>query len=262
MNSATAVLSEPADLQSPAEPEYRAMSSSAVAGLALGVLSAIMLGAAGNGLAACLVLAPVPILGIILSTRAITQIRRMPEDYTGGGLAYTGLVLSAFFLVVGVGSGAYIYATEVPDGYQRVSFLEMKPDAIDERGGKVIPDEIQQLAGQRIFIKGYMRPPSQRTNLSSFLLGRDDQQFRPTPSSTTTNCELNWSRRSRPSILPGCTTSAADSRSILKMPPPAIRTRFSALSRITSNEIQLWGQGVQDSNFIPILAALTPYSAL
>lgn len=176
MSATAATFSDPVDLQESPEQDYRAMSSSAVAGMALGVLSAIMLGAAANSLAACLVVAPVPILGIILSTRALTQIRRLPEDYTGAGLAYAGLVLSASFLVLGLGSGVYVYATEVPDGYERISFLALKPDALDERGGKLIPDEIQKLDGAKVFIKGYMRPPAQRTHLSAFLLVRDNQQ--------------------------------------------------------------------------------------
>jgi hypothetical protein len=155
---------------------YRAMSTSAIAGLVLGVLSAIMLGAATNGLGACLVLAPLPILGIILSTRALAQIRRMPDAYTGVGLARAGLVLSAIFLASGVGSGVYLYATEVPEGYERISFLELKPGQVEERGGTVIPEAIQKLDGERVFIKGYMRPPAQRTHIPEFLLVRDNQQ--------------------------------------------------------------------------------------
>lgn len=176
MSTLAATFSEPADITEESDESYRAMSTSAVAGLALGVLSAIMLGAAANGLAACLVIAPVPILGIILSSRAITQIRRMPEDYTGSGLAASGLTLSAVFLLGGLGWGGYRYATEVPEGYERISFVQMKPSEIDDRAGRVIPPEIQQLDGERVFIKGYMRPPSQRSNLSAFLLVRDDQQ--------------------------------------------------------------------------------------
>jgi hypothetical protein len=176
MSSLAATFSDPTDVTEAADETYRAMSSSAVAGLGLGVLSVLMLGAAANGLAACLVIAPVPILGIILSSRALSQIRRLPEDYTGSGLAQGGLMLSTVFLVGGLGWGGYRYATEVPEGYERISFLAMKPSEIDQRGGRVIPSEIEKLAGEKVFIKGYMRPPSQRTNLSSFLLVRDDQQ--------------------------------------------------------------------------------------
>jgi hypothetical protein len=176
MSGMTATLSEPADVQTVQQDDYRAMSGGAVAGLLLGFLSAIMLGAAANSLQACLLLAPVPILGILVSTRALSRIRSQPDDYCGGGLAKAGLFLSAFFLVSGLGSGLYLAAVEVPDGYEPISFLTMKPDAIEERGGTVIPPDVRQLDGQRVFIKGYMRPQEFKSNLATFLLVRDNQQ--------------------------------------------------------------------------------------
>ena len=66
--------------------------------------------------------------------------------------------------------------TEVPDGYEPISFTSMKPDEMEERGGKVIPDHLRQLDGQRVFIKGYMRPQEFKSNLAAFLLVRDNQQ--------------------------------------------------------------------------------------
>jgi hypothetical protein len=176
MSSASITLSEPLEAKTIDQRDYRAMSSGAVVGLVLGLLSALMLGAAANSLGAALVVAPVPILGIVISLRALAQIRRLPEDYTGSGLAKFGLSLSAFFLVSGLGAAAYVYATEVPDGYERISFLSMKPGELEERAGTLIPENIQRLDGERVFIKGYMRPPAQRSNLSAFLLVRDNQQ--------------------------------------------------------------------------------------
>jgi hypothetical protein len=176
MSTADLALSDSADVASNSRDDYRAMSSGAVAGLILGFLSAIMLGAAANSLTACFLLAPLPILGIIVSTRALARIRNMPADYCGGGLAKAGLFLSAFFLVAGIGSGMYVAATEVPDDHEPISFASLKPDELEERGGKLIPDDIRQLEGEKVFIKGYMRPQEFKSNLASFLLVRDNQQ--------------------------------------------------------------------------------------
>ena len=95
-----------------------------------------------------------------MSLRALAKIRREPEHYTGSTLAMLGLVLSFVFLFGGVGYGGYVYATEVPEGYTRISFNGMKPDAIQERGGVVVPPDIAALDGKKVFIKGYIRPDS------------------------------------------------------------------------------------------------------
>ncbi|MDH7571461.1 MAG: hypothetical protein QHJ73_17945, partial [Armatimonadota bacterium] len=60
--------------------------------------------------------------------------RRGPgeESVVQNLLALAGLALSLVFLVVGVAYGGYIYATEVPDGYSRISFNTMRPDEIQE----------------------------------------------------------------------------------------------------------------------------------
>ena len=95
-----------------------------------------------------------------LALRAWSQITRQSDQYVGSGLALVGLALSTFFLVTGIGYGAYVYATEVPPGYTRISFGTLKPDEVDQRGGKLIPAEIETLDGAKVFIKGYIRPDS------------------------------------------------------------------------------------------------------
>jgi len=79
-------------------------------------------------------------------------------------------------LVVGTGYGWYVFRTEVPDGYTKTSFSELKPDEIQERGGVLVPPEISALNGKKVFIKGYLRPGSSpmRTNIDNFLLVRDN----------------------------------------------------------------------------------------
>ena len=155
--------------------EYRALHSRALIGALLGVVSVMLLFATDN-LASCLALAPIPLAGIFVSLRAWLTIRSERDLYTGAPLAIAGLVLSIVFLCSGVGWAAYIYATEVPDGYERISFLGLKPTQSDERASKPIPDEIVALMGKKIFIKGYIRPDSttSRKGIDRFLLVRDD----------------------------------------------------------------------------------------
>jgi hypothetical protein len=158
--------------------QYRALHTGAIIGLVLGLLSVAMIVAATSSLESCLWIAPIPVLGIFVSARALSKIRRAPDEFTGAPIAMTGLVLSIAFLVGGLGYGTYVYATEVPEGYTRISFNDMKPDGIEERGGVMIPPDIAQLDGQKIFIKGYIRPDSitQKVGIKEFLFVRDSNQ--------------------------------------------------------------------------------------
>ncbi len=158
------------------ELHYRALHTGALIGLVLGALSVFVAITAANSLAGCLLTAPIPLVGIIISLRALATIRRHPEQYTGRALAKLGLVLSLVFLIGGVSYGGYVYTTEVPDGYTRISFNTMKPDELQERSGITVPPEITKLEGQKIFIKGYIRPDSVTVprGIHQFLLVRDN----------------------------------------------------------------------------------------
>src|SRR5690349_18828783 len=108
--------------------QYRALHTGALIGLVLGLLSVFVPITGANSLVGCLMVAPIAIVGIVISVRALSKIRRQPDQYTGRVLAQLGLLFSTVFLVGGVSYGAYVYATEVPDGYERISFGTMKPD--------------------------------------------------------------------------------------------------------------------------------------
>jgi hypothetical protein len=157
---------------------YRALHTGAIIGLGLGVLSVFMAVAASNSLEGCLLVAPIPIFGILVSGWSLARIRRDPDQYTGRPIALLGLALSVLFLVGGVSYGGYVYATEVPEGYTRISFNEMKPDELQERSGMAVPPEIAALDGKKVFIKGYIRPDSITVTrgVKDFLLVRDNNQ--------------------------------------------------------------------------------------
>lgn len=154
----------PATSVEPGYETYRAMSSAAVAALVLGVLSPVALFDVTFSL--------VPLCGVLVAIRALWSIRRLPEELTGRGLAIAGLACSAVFLCSSVGIAAYVYATEVPDGYSRVTFEDLRP--ADGAPQVVVPDAVKALDGKRVFIKGYMRPGSRDTNIDNFLLVRDN----------------------------------------------------------------------------------------
>jgi hypothetical protein len=157
--------------------QYRALHVGAIIGLLLGALSIVTLIVAAESFQYCLLAAFIPAVGILISTFSLSRIRRDSDQYTGATLAITGLALSLIFLVTGVGYGAYVYLTEVPDGYTRIEF-PLRPDEIQERNGQVVPPEVMALDGKPVFIKGYIRPDSVTVSkgIDRFLLVRDNNQ--------------------------------------------------------------------------------------
>lgn len=117
-------------------------------------------------------------VGVLLGTVALWQIRRAGGDLGGKGVALSGICLSAVMLVAGSGYHAYAYVTELPEGYQRVSFSELSKHEpkFSSDGHIEIAPEIAQLDGKPIFIKGYMYPSRQRADIAEFVLVKDTGQ--------------------------------------------------------------------------------------
>jgi hypothetical protein len=92
--------------------------------------------------------------------------------------ARIGATMSFVLLIAGASTAAYVYATEVPEGSQRVTFRSLRPEyEIGDKPAVVgkLPPEIMALDGQQVFIKGYMRVPAYLHNIDKFLLVRDDK---------------------------------------------------------------------------------------
>lgn len=168
-----------ADHPSPASDalEYRALYSGALLSALFGLVSLFML-AVTDFLEVAILVGVIPALGIGLSLFSLRKIRTNSDIYTGRPLAFVGLIMSTVLLVGGVGRAAYIHATEVPDGYERISFLTLKPDQKDEVAGRPVPKQIIDLVGKPVFIKGYIRPGSivPKNGSDEFLLVRDNNQ--------------------------------------------------------------------------------------
>lgn len=142
--------------------EYRALSALAVTSLVLGVCS----------LAAFLdwTMALFPLAGIVFGIGALVRIRRNPEMLTGTAFARAGLALSILSWAGGWSWLTYDYLTEVPPGYERISYANLQADET----GTPVPASAQALDGKRVFIKGYVYPGAQTQNIRRFVLVRDN----------------------------------------------------------------------------------------
>jgi hypothetical protein len=81
------------------------------------------------------------------------------------------LVSSLVFVVAGPALLTYQYVTEVPDGYERISYSELQPDPAEP--GQQVPPSALALEGKRIFIKGFVYPGREKDGIRQFLLVRD-----------------------------------------------------------------------------------------
>jgi hypothetical protein len=143
---------------------YRTLSALAVVSCALGVLSVLAF--------LDWTLAIVPVLGMVTGAVALWRIRKNSVDMSGEGFALVGVVLSAALMVGGLARLTYAYTHEVPEGYQRLSYADLQPDP--EVAGQVFPPEVEQLDGQRVFVKGFVFPGKQTTGIKTFVLCRDN----------------------------------------------------------------------------------------
>ncbi|MCH2129119.1 MAG: DUF4190 domain-containing protein [Pirellulaceae bacterium] len=142
--------------------QYRAISSTAIVALVCGLFALAAL------------LSPwmlmIPFLGIVMGLSALSKIKQRPTELTGKPIAMAGLIMSSLLFVGSAIMHSVIYATEVPDGYQRISFQQLQPD---DQSKLPIPDEAISLDGKRIFVKGYVYPGDNRTALRQFILVPD-----------------------------------------------------------------------------------------
>jgi hypothetical protein len=130
---------------------YRAVSKAAVLSLALAVLSFSVF------LFAELII--LPLAGLMFGITALRNIRRYPAELTGKLPAIFGTITCALCLFCGGAYHATVYATEVPDGFERISFSMLKAPLSSKRDFP--PEEALQLDGKKIFVKGYIHPAVQ-----------------------------------------------------------------------------------------------------
>lgn len=170
MNSTTTLPSQDSPLLAPqAVPEnstlaagnansadvYRSLSRAAVASCLLGLF--------GITAFATPFLVVVPLAGAILAVFSFVAFRKFPDELVGKPLAYLGASLCGGLLVLAPVWHGYVYATEVPEGYTRVSFSSLMSDS---EQADFPTAEAVALDGKPVFIKGYIHPTSMDTMMA------------------------------------------------------------------------------------------------
>lgn len=160
----------------PAEMEfdYRPVPMSAVIGFVLALLSI-------SALFSWLTI-PLAVAATVISLVAVIRIARSEGEFAGMWLASGGLVLSLAMGVGGVLLTIHRYQTEIPPGYERISFahdISARGIGRQSEGGRdylVIPPEVRALEGKNIYLKGFMYPTGRPYALTQFLLCKDNAQ--------------------------------------------------------------------------------------
>jgi hypothetical protein len=153
----------PIDTEDENAYQYRALSSGAVVAFLFGLLS--LLAMADTWLVA------VPIAGLVWSVVALRQIRARPDELTGRGMAWAGLILSAVMIPTGPVSVYYREMSYVPVGYAPISYDLLQPDP--KVIGEVVPDSAVALNTEKVYIRGYVFAGSETAGIQKFVLCRD-----------------------------------------------------------------------------------------
>jgi len=98
-----------------------------------------------------------PLLGMVFAIIGLRNLRRFTGELTGRPIAIAGLLLSGLTLAVAPALHVYTYVTEVPEGYQRVFFSQLKSPYVD---ADIPPESAMELNGKQVFLKGYIHPTS------------------------------------------------------------------------------------------------------
>jgi hypothetical protein len=146
-----------------ADDSYRALSGVTVAAAALALLSPLAL--------LDWWLAVVPLFGLVLGGVAVRDIARRPAELTGRGISLAASAVSAALLVGGLGYQTYVYATELPPGFERLNYTMLQPLPGDPP--TAVPDSALEMSGRDVLLKGYMYPGKQQRGITQFLLVRD-----------------------------------------------------------------------------------------
>lgn len=140
--------------------QYRTISLSAIATVVLGILSIT-----GLMIPPLLVLA---IIGTLLGIYSVFTLRARQAEFSGLGLAKTGLALCLLIGIGGISWHIYDFATEVPEGFERVSFYDLQSDSDNPKAGP--PPAAYALDGKEIFVKGYVYPDQDFGKTKRFVL--------------------------------------------------------------------------------------------
>ena len=142
--------------------QYRTFSRMAMLSLIFGLLSFTAFVAPP--------LAVFSLFGVATGWLALRSIKRFPDELSGRQAALVGCVLCALTFVGSVSRHSYIYATEVPDGYDRISFKVLQPRSAADIP---VPKSALDLDGKSVFVSGYIHPDAAGAPVQSFVLVPD-----------------------------------------------------------------------------------------
>jgi len=150
-------------------PRYRAISLWAVLSVACGAATVAMIFVGWLAL-------PLSPAAIYFGGRALRQIRRLPEEYTGQRLAKIGRGLGA---VLGILLSAWLIfiGSEVPHGYQVLDWADLEPDPNKH---EAVPESARKLEdpNKRFYVRGYILPGRRTVQLTEFAICRTSDQCR------------------------------------------------------------------------------------
>ena len=143
--------------------QYRSVSKAAICCVVFTILSVLMCWLAP-------IFVVLPVLGVGFGWVALANLKRFPDELAGKLGARIGFAISLVCLIASLGTHIYVYATEVPEGYQRISFTDLKPR---KRGKLPFGEKAQDVDGEKVFLKGYVRPSTKKKGLKKFIMVGD-----------------------------------------------------------------------------------------
>jgi hypothetical protein len=151
------------NLTSPAPPpanRYRALNPLAITSVVLGALSILT--------ALHWAFVVVPLAAIIVGWIAWKQIRKAPEEWIGATLVLIGVGLAIAMWILGYGWLILARSSEVPPGYDRVTYAMLQPDPL--KPTEPIPQTALDMDDRKVYMQGYMQSRRTLTGIKEFIL--------------------------------------------------------------------------------------------
>jgi hypothetical protein len=144
----------------PPATRYRALNPLAVTSVVLGALSIVT--------ALHWAFAVVPLAGMIVGWVAWKQIRKAPDEWIGATLVLVGVALSAAMWLFGYGWLLFARSSEVPYGYERITYAMLQPDPM--KPTEPIPQTAIDMDDRKVYMQGYMQLRRTMTGIKEFIL--------------------------------------------------------------------------------------------
>lgn len=113
----------------------------------------------------------VPVLAAVLGVVAWRDIVARPDVLTGKPIALGAILAGVLLCGAGFWYQATVYARELPEGFERLSYAALQPAEGDPPN--MIPVTAVKMDGRDVLLKGFMYPGKQQHGIRQFLLVRD-----------------------------------------------------------------------------------------